>query len=329
MNHKNFVICDREVLYVNHFMEMIAKRKELAFQVRACTSFEHLIALEEKQSIDLLLITDAYTAGERSRIQAQKVFVLTSVKHAKVNEQETPIYKYQSADDILSEILQACLDHQEEELFSVISKNNGKLIGVYAPVHRSGKTTFALALGKELAKKSSVLYLNLETYASAGAQFPEETRRDLADLLYFVRQESSNFGLRVSTVVSQMDELDYVPPMKNCEDLKSVLAEEWQQLLGQILDKSIYETVIVDIGECVQGVFSILELCQRIYMPVLEDSISAGKLMRYEQNLQMLGIEKLSERTTQFVLPTHPTGFVKQLLEEEAQKEYDTGRRTS
>lgn len=329
MNHKNFVICDSEMLYVNRLMEMIAKRKEIAFQVRACTSLTHLLALEKKQSIDLLLITDEYTCQERSRVQAKKVFVLTREKHEKVNEQETPIYKYQSADEILAEILQACLDHQEEELFRVISKNNRRLIGVYAPVHRSGKTTFAIALGKELAKKSSVLYLNMEAYASAGVQFPEETKRDLADLLYFARQEGGNFGLRVSTVVSQMDELDYVPPMKMCEDLKSVTAEEWKIVLGRILDKSIYETVILDIGECVQGVFSILELCQKIYMPVLEDEISMAKLMRYEQNLQLLGLEQVAERTKRFVLPAHPGGFVKQLLEEEAQKAYDTGRRTS
>lgn len=320
MNQRNFVICDSEIPYVNHLMEMIAKKKEIAFQVRACTSLEHLMSLQREQNIDLLLITEEYPYEERNQVQAQKVFVLTREKQARIEAQETPVYKYQSVDGILSEILQACLDHQEESLFPVIGKNNRQLIGIYAPVHRSGKTTFALALGKELAKKSSVLYLNLEAYASGGVQFPEETKRDLGDLLYFARQESGNFGLRVSTVVSQMEELDYVPPMKMCDDLKSVTAEEWQFLLGQILDKSIYEIVILDLGECVQGIFPILELCQKIYMPVLEDAVSLAKLKRYEQNLQLLGLDQLGERTKQFVLPPQTNGFVKQLLEEEAQK---------
>ena len=329
MNHKNFVICDSEVLYVDRFMEMLSRRKEVAFQVRACTSLTHLMSLEKEQSIDLLLITDEYSGEERSRVPAGRVFVLTRGRKIEVGSHETPVYKYQSADEILTQILQTCLDHQDEDFFQVISKNNRRLIGVYAPIHRSGKTTFALALGKELAKKGSVLYMNLEEYAALGVQFPKESGQDLSDLLYFVRQESGNFGLRVSTIVSQMEELDFVPPMRSCEDLKSVTAQEWQMLLGQILDKSIYETVILDLGESVQGLFAILELCHSIYMPVLEDEISMAKIQCYEQNLQLMGLEKLVGRTTQFVLPAQVQGFVKQFAEEEAQYPYDTGRRTS
>ena len=40
-----------------------------------------------------------------------------------------------------------------------------KRIAVYSPVGRTGKTGFALALGKEIAKKRRTLYLNLEEYS--------------------------------------------------------------------------------------------------------------------------------------------------------------------
>ena len=49
------------------------------------------------------------------------------------------------------------------------------LIGVYSPIHRIGKTKFALRLGRQIAEKVPVLYLNLESYSGGNYYFPEDT----------------------------------------------------------------------------------------------------------------------------------------------------------
>ena len=46
------------------------------------------------------------------------------------------------------------------------------LIGVYSPVHRIGKTGFALKLGEQLGEEQPVLYLNLEEYAGVDHYLP-------------------------------------------------------------------------------------------------------------------------------------------------------------
>ena len=42
------------------------------------------------------------------------------------------------------------------------------MIGIYSPVHRIGKTKFALRLGQKMARQVPVLYLNLEGYSGVG-----------------------------------------------------------------------------------------------------------------------------------------------------------------
>ncbi|MDQ9824849.1 hypothetical protein RFZ44_16190, partial [Acinetobacter sp. 163] len=48
--------------------------------------------------------------------------------------------------------------------FAVLKKTT-EILGVYSPVGRCLKTSFALALGQILARERAVLYLNLEEYS--------------------------------------------------------------------------------------------------------------------------------------------------------------------
>ena len=66
-----------------------------------------------------------------------------------------------------------------------------------------------------------------------------------------------------------------------------------------------------------QGLFQMLDLCDRIYMPILEDSISQGKLRQYEENLQTLQLERLSEKTYSFIVPQDIENAVRRLVKEE------------
>ena len=42
---------------------------------------------------------------------------------------------------------------KERAVAKTLRKTRGSLIGVYSPIHRIGKTKYALELGKELAEK--------------------------------------------------------------------------------------------------------------------------------------------------------------------------------
>ena len=64
----------------------------------------------------------------------------------------------------------------------------GEGLGVYSPVGRCLKTSFALTMGKLLAQEERVLYLNLEEFSGLSVLMKEEYKSDLSDLLYFLQR---------------------------------------------------------------------------------------------------------------------------------------------
>ena len=315
MNEKNLVICDREVRYANGLGENIAEREDLAVKVYVCSSFERVLELARDKRIHIFIVDEQFAYAQRMQIGANQIFVLGRGKVADLGEEEWAIGKYQCADEIIREVFEFYVDRTKENVMRSSNKERARLLAVYSPIHRIGKTSFAMALGKECAKKKKVLYLNLEEYA--GFELAKNEELNLGDLLYYLRQGNGNLGIRLQSVTRKVEELDVVSPISVVLDLKEVTWTEWEILLKEILENSLYEVVILDVGESVQGLFSLLEMCDRVYMPVLEDEISARKMQLYQKNVEHLKLEKLKRITYQFVMPQNLEEFAKVQMKEE------------
>ena len=174
----------------------------------------------------------------------------------------------------------------------------GKVIGIYSPIHRIGKTKFAISLGKEMAKGESVLYLSLEPFAK-GSYFEEGEEGDLSNLLYFGSQENQNLGLCISVMAGQLGKLDYIQPMPFMEDLFAVEGKRWKELITKILEQSIYQTIILDISDGVKDLFEMLDFCDTVYTLYIEEPIAKEKLKQYTDNLIKTGYDSVLEHTVQ------------------------------
>ena len=105
-----------------------------------------------------------------------------------------------------------------------------RFIGMYSPVHRCLQSTFALTFAQLMAEKHPTLYLNFEHYVGIIELLPERQNRDLADLLYFLAGDEGKFPLRMQTVIQRKGNLDYIPPMRNGQNLLGITWEEWRSL---------------------------------------------------------------------------------------------------
>ena len=152
---------------------------------------EPLKKFAEQKPIQILLIGEEYSQEERLEIPAAERFVLVKAEGRYLADEEKELYKYQSVDQILTKVLELSVD-KERAVAKTLRKTRGSLIGVYSPIHRIGKTKYALELGKELAEKGPVLYLNLEEYAGGEHYFSKEQEQNLGDLLYYSKQETGN-----------------------------------------------------------------------------------------------------------------------------------------
>ena len=267
------------------------QRKDALLQVRICSALDIVERLLEINHIQVLLISEDFPLSERERIRSDKKIILTRSHCADLGENEKELMKYQPADKLTDDILKMC----QEEFRVPLRAGRGKclIIGVYSPVHKTGKTTLAVKLGKALAQKENVLYLNLETYAGIGGYFPGDEGQDLSHLLYYAKQESGDISVRISASVRQMGALDYIPPMKVWTDLRAVAPQEWDMLLERLGAESIYSKIILDIGNSVADVFALLKSVDLLLVPVAEDVYAKAKTAQYHYMLDMLNLREL------------------------------------
>lgn len=301
MKNRNLVICDAEEEYAQALAMFLAKRKELPLQVQTCSSLECLEALEKDMPVDVLLLSEEYEEaladGESSPVQAEKICLLSAGRQTGEESKFSLLLKYQPGEKLLGELLKECEGLFESAVLApgTARKKSARVIGVFSPVHRVGKTAYALRLGEKLAESENVLYLNLEVYGGNGGHFEEETQT-ISDILCYARQEKGNLGMMLPTLVCHRGNLDYIAPVAVSEDLKEIGGAEWAKLIERILGESIYETLILDIGEGIPELYQLLGSCTEIHMAELPDLYSQAKIRQFERELSLLGQEEILGR---------------------------------
>lgn len=300
MNEKNLVICDKEFRYANCLGENISQNKKVAIQVYVCSTFEHVLELSKKKHIHILVIDGEVSVTERKQIGAKKTFVLGKEKASDLEEGETFIFKYQSAQLIMQQIFERYMQENHEDLRKYVSAGKSRMIGVYSPIHRIGKSTFALSMAKECAKTSSVLYLNLEEYPS-NVEF--DTEYTMGDLIYYLRQGDCDMISQFKSITKHLEQLDYLPPIPVAVDYRQVTESEWKALLDCILNSGLYEVIVLDFGDALQGLYTLLDACDTIYFPVQEEEESRQKIRRFEWSLAQIGMDSILCKLHRFVMP--------------------------
>lgn len=306
MKKNIFAVCDLEVDYAFNFMDYLNQKKNLPFEIQAFTTAESLIAYGKENHIELLLISDKAMRKEVRDLGIGKIIILSEGVHPPELDQYSSVYKYQSSSDVIREVM-ACYG-EEKSLDPVtfpVLKKTMEIIGVFSPLGRCLKTSFALALGQILAKERAVLYLNLESYSGFEELLGKKFPANLSDLFYYVRQGNENLIHRMNGMIQTVNNLDFIPPVRTPSDIRTVDWEDWERLLQEIVLHSSYEVLILDMGENGDEDFRLLEMCRKIYMPVLNDTLSVCKVTQFENLLRIWNKEKILEKTEKVHLPFH------------------------
>ena len=184
-----------------------------------------------------------------------------------------------------------------------VLKKTTELLGIYSPLGFCGQTSFALALAQILGREKSVLYLNMEEYSGFEELFEKEYPYTLSDLLYFVRQEQAGITVKMNSMIQSMGSMDFIPPVQSPEDIRGTRWQDWEHLLQEIVLHSSYEAVILDVGDGIEEVFQILDLCTRVYVPVRDDRISKCKMEQFEKLLRLRDYSQLLAGIEKVLLP--------------------------
>ncbi len=297
MSYWVMAICDVEQAYAYRLMEYMNKKEKNPFIIKAFTTVEALIEYEKEHSVEILLISDQAIQDHVMNLHAEHIIVLSDDKE-KVNcLYEKSIYKYQSSENILNEVM--CYYAEQTGYTSNIFhlKRTNRIIGVYAPVGRILKTSFAITMGQVVAETEPTLYVNFEGYSGFQMLLDRENTNNLADLMYFFSQRKENLTAKLKGMVQTMDGLDYIPPAVAPFDLQCIEGDEWILFLRELRQHTEYETIILDIGENLIAIPQLLRCCDKIYTPCGNDEAAKAKQMQYEAFLLQSGQEDILQKT--------------------------------
>ncbi len=299
-----FIVCDTEKEYAEQLFRILSERLGGIYQFHLFHDVGKMEEYLENSYAEVLLLGEEYEKKIIQEACAGQKIVLTGDSTGEDIYGYPSIFRYQSADKIIGKIKKILRREEkkgrtrirDEPLKRNISSVKG-LIGVYSPIHRIGKTRFAIRLGQKMARHIPVLYINMEGYSGGDYYFHGGTDKDLGDLLYCIKQERDDYGLKISTMTGQAGKMDYIMPMKNEQDMREVSRDEWISLLDLIMEKCIYEAVILDLGDAVNGLYDILKKCSKVYTLYINDETAQAKLKQYEENLKTAGYADVLDHT--------------------------------
>ncbi|RGY97359.1 hypothetical protein [Clostridium sp. AM58-1XD] len=313
---KIMAVYDTDPFYADRFADFVNNREKIPLNVISFTSMERLLQYAEKHEIEILLVSSEADRKEVEDVRAARVILLSDGSRDESGNEFPAVYKYQSSDSIIREVM-ACYGEGpigiDCPLFSA-----GKVIGVYSPVNRCLKTSFALTLGQLLSQEEKTLYVNLEDCSGLSALMNEMFRGDLSDVLYFYRQGKYNWA-RLSSIVYTWGSLDYIPPARYPEDLCQMEVSCMADFLADMAKSASYKMIVVDVGQFGRMAADLLEICDTIYMPVRDDTVSAAKIAEFDRYLELSGHSQIKDRIQKVKLPpggaqTRGKSYMDQLL---------------
>lgn len=307
-NNKSILaVCDLEEAYAYNFVEYMNQKRSIPFEVQAFTSVDHLMESAREHPIEILLISDKAMQDNVHELDVGKLIILSEGVHHPCLDQYPSVYKYQSSDNVIREVMNCYGVERITPTHVQTAKKKTEIIGIYSPVGRTAKTSFALTLGQIMARDKIVLYLNLEEYSGFEQLLECAYERTLGDLIYYIRQGNPNLLVKMNSMIQSVNNLDYLPPALSPMDIQNTTYEEWMILLGEIVKNSPYETVILDLGDGVADLYALLGECDTIYMPIRTDVISTSKIQHFEHLINMWNYGSVLERIRKVKLPYHRT----------------------
>lgn len=301
MQQKCLAIYDGERSYCSALAGRLSSQEYMPYEVCAFTEEEALRNYQKTNTIDILLVSEEqYRPHLLDNPMGQILLLKERNEEKEYEEPVTEIPRYQSVQGIYRSIMRYA---DVSVQITGKGENEGILLGFFSPVKRCLQTTLALEMGRKLAKKGKTLYLSFECFSSLEKENPFEPEGDLTDLIYYMDCAKAQFPSRMESLVHSIGGVDVIYAPRSFVDLDHIEREKWEELLSRIRKLGKYRYILLDLCEQVQGIFQILEECQKIFTIQKKDPISRRKIGRYEELLKVTGHGALSEKTSYLTLP--------------------------
>lgn len=324
MRKKRMVLWDPEADYAQQMAAYLEKDKDFPWEVAVFTNKEGVDAFLQDVEAEVLLAAESAAGSALATYPVRHVLLLNESGMVRFPQVQN-IDKYQEAEKVKMQLLRLYAEGEENVLPILQTTGEAGVIGFYSPIRRCLQTGMAITCGQLIARDKRVLYLNFESYV--GCPWLEEgAEGDLSALLYYLEEDSQRFSLHLKSLLHFQGNWAYIVPMQNSMNLPCIGEEEWLKLINRCRFSGLFDYIVLDLNDSMQGLIGILQQCQLIFTIVKEDAAGRNKLEKYMYLLKQRGCEHVKEKTVEIQLPAfgklplHPEDYTRGELAEYAKK---------
>ena len=299
MRRKIMVLFDPETEYAVRFMEYISRKGSIPLEIHVFTDFDRVKAYIMGGRAEILLVSERVMNDEISGWPVERIIILSEKAVREPGERYPHIYKYQSSNDVVREVMACCGSdavQEKERTADEIVKPDLRILGVYSPALSVLASSFALALGQVIARSSPVLYMNFESFSGLSGLFHENFEENISDILYSMRQGEKDIAAKITSAVRRVGELDFIPPCLSGQELIGSGCKEWEKLFEILRQETGYEYLVLDLGDGLGHLHDFLESCDRICMPAAESIPEKVRMDAFESWIDQCGIPQIRDR---------------------------------
>lgn len=291
-------VCDEDVEYSKAFVSYMLKKKMTGFDYVGFSKPDQILEFSNNNQIAFLIISRTLFNEKLERLNCPTLFL----SEENSNLIKNSVYKYQNINIILKKIstdfdLELIKTKQKESILSVT-----KLIGVFSPIARCGKSLFSITMAGILANTQNILYINMESICGFDWAYAKENEADISDLIYELRQNRLDKNFLEQSIKSN-SLFDYIPVAECADDLKQISYQDFIKLLDMILSLGKYKAIVIEFTELFDEYISFIGNIDKVYMPVLDDDISIIKLRKFLNLLNKIDGSFDKEKIIPLALP--------------------------
>lgn len=296
--------------YTCRLADYLCRHQNSLLDVRLFTNKTSLHQFLEKESVDLLLIGEQdWEPQVYSNSRIHKLVILSSGDMVREGTEQTVIFKYQSAETIVSELL-AVIAEADGIRMSRHRTSSGftEFIGIFSPFGGAGVSSFSFRIAREYGVQYRTLYLNLELFEGMTADMTEKRRgpeeaegsRGMSELIFYLRQRKDKTGIKLLSLTRHYAGIDCIGTVEDYRDLYSMRKEDLQKLLEVLAEETEYQKIIFDIGFISETSLELMRSCDCLYLPLPCSEVQKKKQESFQKLLLREGMEETAGRI-QFV----------------------------
>lgn len=289
--------------YAEELAKQFNRKSDGIFHTLVFTDEESYRDFEANNRVDMLLCDeDMLRADNREKFQAENICALTELGIALEDSEIPGIFKYQSAESIMKEILHH-FNKRQETAVERRGVNAHRVYSVTAPYGGSYSSTFALALAYYHAQGERTLFISFDPFFQLPGEIKDAKDRNLTDIIYYLEQGQKNVLSHVKKMTRKAGELECVSGASHWFDLYEMKPAHMSSLLDELNGDSAYETVIFDVGVIGASSMEVFLASDTIYVPAPKDNSSSMKLSEWKRQISFCGQAQLLDRIKEVRVP--------------------------